>query len=84
MAQHFALDITQASFGFTRKTDAITAEATPTSLPATALDDTARVRSYWSAPSAASRPSISRSGRSITGRPSVCAPTCFCACSHTT
>src|SRR5712672_1537191 len=33
---------------------------------------------------AASRPSISRSGRSITGWPIACAPTCFCACSPTT
>ena len=48
MAKHFALDITDTSFGFTRKTDAITAEAAldglyvvRTSLPAT-------VRSYKS------------------------------------
>src|SRR5712671_5019849 len=39
---------------------------------------------WWSAPFAASRPSISRSGRSITGWPIACAPTCFCACSPTT
>jgi len=55
MAKHFALDITDISFGFTRKTDEITAEAAldglyvvRTSLPATALDDTATVRSYKS------------------------------------
>jgi len=55
MAKHFALDITDTSFGFTRKTDAITAEAAlhglyvvRTSLPATVLDDTATVRSYKS------------------------------------
>ena len=55
MAKHFALDITDTRFAFTRKTDAITAEAAldglyvvRTSLPATALDDTATVRSYKS------------------------------------
>src|SRR5438105_1254604 len=39
---------------------------------------------WWSAPSAASRPSISRSGRSITGWPIACVPTCLSACSPTT
>jgi hypothetical protein len=55
MAKHFALDITDTSFSFTRKTDAITAEAAldglyvvRTSVPATVLDDTATVRSYKS------------------------------------
>jgi transposase len=55
MAKHFTLDITDTSLGFTRKTDNITAEAVldglyvvPTSLPATALNDTATVRSYKS------------------------------------
>src|ERR1700746_143678 len=55
MAKHVALDITDTSFGFTRKTDNITAEAVldglyvvRTSLPATALDYTATVRSYKS------------------------------------
>ncbi len=55
MAKHFALDISDTSFGFTRKTANITAEATldglyvvRTSLSATALDDTATVRSYKS------------------------------------
>ena len=55
MAKHFALDITDTSFGFTRKTAEITAEAAldglyvvRTSLPAAALDDTATVRSYKS------------------------------------
>ena len=55
MAKHFALDITDTRFGFTRKTEAIAAEAAldgiyvvRTSLPATALDDTATVRSYKS------------------------------------
>src|SRR3984893_14357582 len=38
---------------------------------------------WWSAPSAASRRSISRSGRSITGWPIACVPTCFFACSPT-
>jgi len=55
MAKHFALDITDTSFGFARKTDEITGEAAldglyvvRTSLPAAALDDTATVRSYKS------------------------------------
>jgi hypothetical protein len=55
MAKHFALDITDTSFTFARKTDEITREAAldglyvvRTSLPATALDDTATVRSYKS------------------------------------
>src|ERR1700686_2801549 len=55
MAKHFALDITDTRFSFARKTDEITVEAAldglsvvRTSLPATALDDTATVRSYKS------------------------------------
>ena len=55
MAKHFALDITETSFSFARKTDEITVEAAldglyvvRTSLPAAALDDTATVRSYKS------------------------------------
>src|SRR6266513_2227080 len=55
MAKHFALDLTDTSFGFARKTDEITGAAAldglyvvRTSLPAAALDDTATVRSYKS------------------------------------
>src|SRR6201998_3730870 len=55
MAKHFALDITDTSFSFARKTDEITVEAAldglyvvRTSLPPAALDDTATVRSYKS------------------------------------
>ena len=55
MAKHFALDITETSFSFARKTDEITVEAAldglyvvRTSLPAAALDDTATVRGYKS------------------------------------
>jgi hypothetical protein len=55
MRKHFDLDITDASFTFTRKTDAITAEASTdgiyivrTSLAAEVLDDEATVRSYKS------------------------------------
>jgi hypothetical protein len=55
MAKHFALAITDTCFTFTRKADEITAEAAldgiyivRTSLPATALDDTATVRNYKS------------------------------------
>src|SRR5271163_4154688 len=55
MAKHFALDITDTSFTVARKTDEITREAAldglyvvRTSLPATALDDTATVRRYKS------------------------------------
>src|SRR5467141_2663652 len=55
MAKHFALDITDTSFSFARKTEEITGEAAldglyvvRTSLPAAALDDTATVRSYKS------------------------------------
>src|SRR6202163_2270877 len=55
MAKHFALDITETSFSFARKTAEITGEAAldglyvvRTSLPAAALDDTATVRSYKS------------------------------------
>ncbi|MGH8277347.1 MAG: IS1634 family transposase, partial [Steroidobacteraceae bacterium] len=55
MARHFALDITDTRFGFSRKTDAIAAEAAldgicvvRTSLPAAALDDAATVKSYKS------------------------------------
>jgi DDE family transposase len=55
MAKHFTLDITDSHFGFARKTAEIAAEAAldgiyvvRTSLPATALDDAATVRSYKS------------------------------------
>jgi len=55
MAKHFALDIAADRFGFTRKTEAIAAEAAldgiyvvRTSLPATALDDATTVRRYKS------------------------------------
>jgi transposase len=55
VAKHFALDITDTSFGFARKTAEIAAEAATdglyvvrTSLPAAALDDAATVRSYKS------------------------------------
>lgn len=55
MRKHFDLDITDASFAFARKTDAITAEATTdgiyivrTSLAAEVLSDEATVRSYKS------------------------------------
>jgi hypothetical protein len=55
MAKHFALAITDTCFTFTRKANEITAEAAldgiyivRTSLPATALDDTATVRNYKS------------------------------------
>jgi transposase len=55
MRKHFDLDITDTSFTFTRKTDAITAEATTdgiyivrTSLAAEVLNDAATVRSYKS------------------------------------
>jgi len=55
MAKHFALDITDTSFSFARKTEEITGEAAldglyvvRTSLPAAALDDAATVRSYKS------------------------------------
>ena len=55
MAKHFALDITDTSFSFARKTAEITVEAAldgiyvvRTSLPATALDDAATVRGYKS------------------------------------
>ncbi len=55
MAKHFALDITDTRFSFARKTGEITVEAAldglyvvRTSLPVSALDDTATVRSYKS------------------------------------
>jgi len=55
MAKHFTLDIADNRFGFARKTEEIAAEAAldgiyvvRTSLPLTALDDTATVRSYKS------------------------------------
>jgi hypothetical protein len=55
MAKHFTLDIADTRFGFARKIEEIAAEAAldgiyvvRTSLPATALDDTATVRSYKS------------------------------------
>jgi transposase len=55
MRKHFDLDITDTSFTFARKTDAITAEATTdgiyivrTSLAAEVLSDEATVRSYKS------------------------------------
>jgi transposase len=55
MRKHFDLNITDASFTFTRKTDAITAEATTdgiyivrTNLAAEVLSDEATVRSYKS------------------------------------
>ena len=55
MAKHFTLDIADTSFGVARKTEPIAAEATldgiyivRTSLPTTALDDAATVRSYKS------------------------------------
>ncbi len=55
MAKHFDLAITDTSFGFARKAEAIAAEAATdglyvvrTSLPAEALDDASTVRSYKS------------------------------------
>src|SRR5271167_2196066 len=55
MAKHFALDITDTSFAFARKTAEIAEEATldglyavRTSLPETALDDSKTVKSYKS------------------------------------
>jgi hypothetical protein len=55
MAKHFVLDITDTSFGFSRKIEQITGEAAldgiyvvRTSLPTAALDDAATVRSYKS------------------------------------
>ena len=55
MAKHFALEITDTTFTFARKTAEIAAEAAldglyavRTSLPETALDDAAAVRSYKS------------------------------------
>ena len=55
MRKHFDLDIADTKFSFTRKTDAITAEAATdgiyivrTSLAAEVLDDAATVRSYKS------------------------------------
>jgi transposase len=55
MKKHFALEITDAAFGFTRKTAEIAAEATTdglyvvrTSLSEKTLDDAATVRSYKS------------------------------------
>jgi hypothetical protein len=55
VAKHFTLDITDTSFSFARKTAEITGEAVldglyvvRTSLPTTALDDTATVKSYKS------------------------------------
>ena len=55
MAKHFTLEIADTRFGFARKTAEIAAEAAldgiyvvRTSLPATALDDAATVRSYKS------------------------------------
>ena len=55
MAKHFTLDIADTHFGFARKIEEIAAEAAldgiyvvRTSLPATALDDAAAVRSYKS------------------------------------
>jgi hypothetical protein len=55
MAKHFTLDIADTHFGFARKIEQIAAEAAldgiyvvRTSLPATALDDAAAVRSYKS------------------------------------
>ena len=89
MAKHFALDISDTSFSFARKDTEIAAEAATdgiyvvrTSLSAASFDDATTVRSYlwWSGPSVASRPSICRSGRSITGWQIGCARTCFSAC----
>ena len=55
MAKHFTLAITDTDFSFARKQDAVVAEArldgiyvVRTSLPAKALDDSARVRAYKS------------------------------------
>src|SRR5499427_413921 len=55
MAKHFTLDIADSHFAFARKAEEIAAEAAldgiyvvRTSLPATALDDAATVRSYKS------------------------------------
>src|SRR6516165_9339141 len=70
MAKHFTLIITDADFSFTRKQDAIDAEArldgiyvVRTNLAAPALDDSATVRAYkslarWNGLFAASKPSI--------------------------
>ena len=78
MAKHFTLDITDTRFSFARKTDEITVEAAldglyvvRTSLPSLSTTPprsrATNPSAWWSAPSAASRRSISRSGRSITG-----------------
>ena len=92
MAKHFNLDITDTSFNFTRKTAEIAAEAAidgiyvvRTSLPVepvTMRQPCAATNHspWWSELSAVSKPSISRSGRSITGSQIVCARTCSCAC----
>ena len=92
MRKHFDLTITDTSFAFARKTDAIEAEAATdgiyivrTSLGLEVMDDAATVRSYkslpgWSAPSAASRPSISRSARCVTGWKAGSGLTSSCAC----
>ncbi len=92
MAKHFDLAITDAAFGFARKTAEIAAEAATdgiyvvrTSLPAETADDAAQCAAtnpspWWSGPSAASRRSICKSGPCITGWPIGCARMCFSAC----
>ena len=95
MAKHFALAITDDDVTFERKTAQIEAEAAldgiyvlRTSLKPETLDAASTVKTYKqrqrsSAPFEASRPSISRSGRSIIAVPTACAPMCSCACSPT-
>ena len=96
MAKHFEINISAEAFNFARKTAEIAAEAAidgiyvvRTNLPAETCDDATTCAAtnpslWWSGPFAASKPSICRSGQSITGWRIECARTCCFACWLTT
>jgi hypothetical protein len=92
MPKHFDLDITDAAFGFTREAAEIATEAATDGLydvppRCWAVQRPCAATNPWpwrNAHSAASRPSIWRSVRCITGQPIGCAGMCFSACWPTT
>src|ERR1700736_6775320 len=94
MAKHFTVAITDNDLTFERKLEQIEAEALLDGIYVLRTDSLRRsmpprpsapIKAWQtsSAPFAASRRSISKSGRFIIAAPSACALTCYCACSLT-
>ena len=87
MAKHFELTITDTSLAVTRNTAAITREAALDGfyvLRTNVRSSPTKLSPGSSAPSARSKPSISRSARSTIASPIGCGPTCSSACSPIT